>query len=309
MKRSISLIVALLCCGSLLMSCSDPAAGNESTTGKDEASTNQTTGPENETDPAASITLDTNTADIPIGGYVDPAVTVSADGTDQKLLWATDNAAVAVVDDSGRIIGKGEGQCVITACLESDPKVAASITVNVTNPTSADGLTYINGILIVNKTYALPSTYSPDVDSEANAALAKMFQAAKAEGISLTVVSGYRSYERQNTLYNNYVARDGVEAADTYSARPGHSEHQTGLAFDLNSLEESFGETKEGIWLREHCWEYGFIIRYPKGKEDITGYMYEPWHVRYLGEAVAKSVFESGLCLEEYLNVTSVYAK
>ena len=309
MKRSISLIVALLCCGSLLVSCSDPAAGSESTTGKDEASTNQTTAPENETDPAASITLDTNTADIPIGGYVDPAVTVSADGTDQKLLWATDNAAVAVVDDSGRIIGKGEGQCVITACLESDPKVAASITVNVTNPTSADGLTYINGILIVNKTYALPSTYSPDVDSEANAALAKMFQAAKADGISLTVVSGYRSYERQNTLYNNYVARDGVEAADTYSARPGHSEHQTGLAFDLNSLEESFGETKEGIWLREHCWEYGFIIRYPKGKEDITGYMYEPWHVRYLGETVAKSVFESGLCLEEYLNVTSVYAK
>ena len=189
MKRSISLIVALLCCGSLLVSCSDPAAGSEST--------NHSNVPENETDPTASITLDTNTADIPIGGYVDPAVTVSADGTDQKLLWATDNAAVAVVDDSGRIIGKGEGQCVITACLESDPKVAASITVNVTNPTSADGLTYINGILIVNKTYALPSTYSPDVDSEANAALAKMFQAAKADGISFrTLLSSERAFEK-----------------------------------------------------------------------------------------------------------------
>ena len=236
-------------------------------------------------------------------------MTVSADGTDQKILWATDNAAVAVVDDTGRIIGKGEGQCIVTACLESNSEAAASITVNVTNPTSTDGLTYINGILVVNKTYALPSTYSPDVDSEAYAALMEMFQAAKADGISLTVVSGYRSYERQNTLYNNYVARDGAEAADTYSARAGHSEHQTGLAFDLNSLEESFGETKEGIWLREHCWEYGFIIRYPKGKEDITGYMYEPWHVRYLGKSTAKSVFESGLCLEEYLNVTSVYAQ
>ena len=100
-----------------------------------------------------------------------------------------------------------------------------------------------------------------------------------------------------------------MEAADTYSARAGHSEHQTGLAFDLNSLEESFGETREGIWLREHCWEYGFIIRYPKGKESITGYMYEPWHVRYLGKSAAKSVFESGLCLEEYLNVTSAYAE
>lgn len=175
--------------------------------------------------------------------------------------------------------------------------------------TDEQGLTYINGILVVNKTYALPSTYDPGVDSEAYAALQEMFQGAAAEGISLEIVSGYRSFNRQSTLYNNYVARDGVEAADTYSARAGHSEHQTGLAFDLNSLEESFGETREGIWLKEHCWEYGFIIRYPQGKESVTGYMYEPWHVRYLGKTVAKSVFDSGLCLEEYLNVTSVYAE
>ena len=309
MRKTVSLVIILLCFIGLLASCSEPATGSESTAGKDEESAKQTTASENETNPSASIALDTNTADIPIGGYVEPAVTVSADGTDQKILWATDNAAVAVVDDTGRIIGKGEGQCVVTACLESTSEAAASITVNVTNPTNTQGLTYINGILVVNKTYALPSTYSPDVDSEAYAALMEMFQAAKADGISLTIVSGYRSYERQNTLYNNYVAKDGVEAADTYSARAGHSEHQTGLAFDLNSLEESFGETKEGIWLREHCWEYGFIIRYPKGKEDITGYMYEPWHVRYLGKSTAKSVFESGLCLEEYLNVTSVYAQ
>lgn len=309
MKKSISLVIILLCFVGLLVSCSEPAAGSESTTGKDEESANQTTASEKETDSSASISLDTNTADIPIGGYVDPAVTVSANGMDERILWATDNAAVAIVDDNGRIIGKGEGECMITASLESNPSVAAEIAVHVTNPTDAQGLTYINGILVVNKTYSLPSTYSPDVDSEASAALMEMFQAAKADGITLEVVSGYRSYERQNTLYNNYVARDGVKAADTYSARAGHSEHQTGLAFDLNSLEESFGETKEGIWLREHCWEYGFIIRYPKGKEDITGYMYEPWHVRYLGKSTAKSVFESGLCLEEYLNVTSVYAQ
>ena len=175
--------------------------------------------------------------------------------------------------------------------------------------TDAQGLTYINGILVVNKTYALPSTYDPGVDSEAYAALQEMFRGAAAENVSLEIVSGYRSYNRQSTLYSNYVARDGVEAADTYSARAGHSEHQTGLAFDLNSLEESFGQTREGIWLKEHCWEYGFIIRYPKGKESVTGYMYEPWHVRYLGKSVAKSVFDSGLCLEEYLNVTSAYAE
>ena len=104
------------------------------------------------------------------------------------------------------------------------------------------------------------------------------------------------------------MKRDGQEAADRYSARPGHSEHQSGLAFDLNDLSESFGRTKEGIWLRENCWKYGFIIRYPEDKESITGYMYEPWHVRYIGNDSAKAVYESGLCLEEYLGITSQYS-
>ena len=96
--------------------------------------------------------------------------------------------------------------------------------------------------------------------------------------------------------------------ADRYSARPGHSEHQTGLAFDLNSLDQSFGQTKEGKWIAANSWKYGFILRYPQDKEAQTGYMYEPWHVRYLGKDVAKKVYDSGLCLEEYLNITSVYA-
>jgi LAS superfamily LD-carboxypeptidase LdcB len=121
------------------------------------------------------------------------------------------------------------------------------------------------------------------------------------------MISGFRSYSTQNTLYNKYVARDGKAEADRYSARPGHSEHQTGLAFDLNSLDQSFENTKEGKWLAENCWKYGFIIRYPKGKESVTGYMFEPWHVRYLGKEVAKKVYESGKCLEEYLGITSVY--
>ncbi|MCI8611567.1 MAG: M15 family metallopeptidase [Clostridiales bacterium] len=201
-----------------------------------------------------------------------------------------------------------------TGTSESAAGSQTSVTVDTQSPaapsvvTDAQGLTYINGILVVNKTYALPSTYDPGVDSEAYAALQEMFRGAAAENISLEIISGYRSYSRQNTLYNNYVARDGVEAADTYSARAGHSEHQTGLAFDLNSLEESFGQTKEGIWLKEHCWEYGFIIRYPKGKESVTGYMYEPWHVRYIGEE-AKEIEGSGMCLEEYLGVRSAYAE
>ncbi len=169
--------------------------------------------------------------------------------------------------------------------------------------------TYINGILVVNKTYALPQSYAPGWDTEASSQLWKMFAAAKTDGISLWVKSGYRSYIDQKIIYNGYVANDGQENADRYSARPGHSEHQTGLAFDLNSLSQDFGTTPEGIWLAQNCYKYGFIIRYPKEKENITGYMYEPWHVRYLGIEKATAVFESGLCLEEYLGITSEYAE
>lgn len=170
-----------------------------------------------------------------------------------------------------------------------------------------DGITYVDGILIANKTYSLPSDYNPGVDSEAYNALCEMENAAATDGIVLFVVSGFRDYDTQEAIYNRYVYQSGQAAADTFSARPGHSEHQTGLAFDLNSLEESFGDTPEGKWLAENCCKYGFIIRYPKGKDDITGYMYEPWHVRYLGKDIAQKVYKSGLTLEEYLGITSRY--
>ena len=170
-----------------------------------------------------------------------------------------------------------------------------------------DGITYVQGILIANKTYALPSTYNPGTDDDAYNALDEMQTAAAEKGIVLFVVSGFRDYDTQEAIYNNYVSYDGKANADRYSARPGHSEHQTGLAFDLNELEESFGETREGRWLAENAHKYGFIIRYPKGKEGITGYMYEPWHVRYLGKDIATNVYNSGLTLEEYLGITSQY--
>lgn len=170
-----------------------------------------------------------------------------------------------------------------------------------------DGITYVQGILIANKTYALPSIYNPGTDDEAYNALDEMQTAAAKEGIVLYVVSGFRDYDTQEEIYNRYVSYDGKANADRYSARPGHSEHQTGLAFDLNELEESFGETREGKWLAANAHKYGFIIRYPKGKEHITGYMYEPWHVRYLGKDIATKVYNSGLTLEEYLGITSQY--
>ncbi len=172
-----------------------------------------------------------------------------------------------------------------------------------------NGLTYVNDILIANKTYSLPKNYDPGALTDATyKAFVEMQNAAYRDGISLWICSGYRSYSYQDHLYNSYVMRDGRAMADTYSARPGHSEHQTGLAMDINNASSSFEGTPAARWLAKNCWKYGFIIRYPQGKQSITGFKYEPWHVRYLGKDQAKKVYDSGLCLEEYLGITSKYS-
>lgn len=171
-----------------------------------------------------------------------------------------------------------------------------------------DGVTYVDDVLIANKTYALPRDYAPgDLTADCRAAFRKMERDASDLGLNLWVSSGYRSYSLQNSLYQRYAAADGYAAADRYSARPGHSEHQTGLAFDLNTITQSFAYTAEGKWVAANCWKYGFILRYPQGKESQTGYMYEPWHLRYLGEEKAAAIYQSGLCLEEYYGVSSAY--
>ena len=170
--------------------------------------------------------------------------------------------------------------------------------------------TYIKGILLANKIYPLPSTFAPEENPEARQALNQMLEAAKQQGFDLVAFSGYRSFEYQTTLYNNYVNRDGQAAADRYSARPGYSEHQTGLAFDIGErgkedlwLTEEFGETPAGQWLFAHAQEYGFILRFPQNKEEITGYMYESWHYRYVGKDIAKEIAKQSITLEEYLGV------
>lgn len=170
-----------------------------------------------------------------------------------------------------------------------------------------NGMTFVDDILIVNKTYSLPADYDPGTSSVAQNAFDNMAADAMNDGIYLFVNSGYRSYQEQVQLYTMYASERGIEEADKVSSRPGHSEHQTGLTFDVNTTEFAFADTAEAKWLAEHCCEYGFIIRYPEGKEDITGYEYEPWHIRYVGEEQAKTITESGLCLEEYLDITSDY--
>ncbi len=261
-----------------------------------------------EEDRVERISLDKYEVSLTVGLSDMPWVTMYPESApDKREIWTTSDSSVASVNSYGLITGISEGSCTVTVRSADNESVYAEVTVRVSQPKVFTEVTYVDGILIANKTYGLPRDYNPGIDPEAQAALDTMIRGAADEGISLWVVSGFRSYDTQNTLYNNYVARDGQAAADRYSARPGHSEHQTGLAFDLNSVEQYFGETAEGKWLAAHCWEYGFIIRYPQGKEGITGYMYEPWHVRYLGTEIAEKVYNSGLTLEEYLGITSVY--
>lgn len=179
--------------------------------------------------------------------------------------------------------------------------------------------------ILVNKELPLPKDYEPDdlvipdvtfapTASNDNSYLRQiaatyleyLFEDALLEGIQLNAVSGYRSYERQYNIFTNNIKNKGLSHTAEFSAKPGYSEHQTGLVMDVssesanNQLEEKFGDTVEGIWLANNAHKYGFFIRYPKDKTDITGYAYEPWHIRYVGQDLATYLYESNLTLEEY---------
>ncbi|WP_249366599.1 M15 family metallopeptidase [Neobacillus rhizophilus] len=185
--------------------------------------------------------------------------------------------------------------------------------------------------VLVNQYNILPENYQPEdlvypnipyisnkkaekqkMRKEAAAAIEKLFAAAEEQGIGLAGVSAYRSYTSQKALFNYYVNQDGIKKAKTYSAVPGTSEHETGLAIDVTGgngkcpAEDCFAGTVEAKWLADHADEYGFIIRYPKGKESITGYKYEPWHLRYVGKAIAKAITKHGITLEEYYDAVPV---
>lgn len=181
--------------------------------------------------------------------------------------------------------------------------------------------------VFVNKEYALPADYIPNdlvvpdilfninrydekklLRQEAATAIEQLFESAEAEGLALYGISGYRSYKRQEEIYNTNIRTKGEEYTNRYSARPGHSEHQTGLVMDVstasigNRLEPVFAGTPEGIWLAENAHKFGFIIRYPKDKESITGYSYEPWHIRYVGTDLAQKIYDQNITLEDYYN-------
>ncbi|MBE9914038.1 M15 family metallopeptidase [Paenibacillus donghaensis] len=201
-----------------------------------------------------------------------------------------------------------------------------------TSPSGKDGIGDIQTVanpastdVLVNKQHKLPENYAPDdlvypnvrftfkekiekrmMRKEAAQALEKLFKAADKDGLPLAGVSAYRSHKRQKAVFEAYVQKDGEEKARTYSAYPGTSEHETGLAIDVTKSDGScaatgcFAGTPEAEWLAEHAHEFGFIIRYPKEKENITGYTYEPWHLRYVGQPAADDMFKNDLTFEEY---------
>ncbi|WP_373074834.1 LD-carboxypeptidase LdcB/DacB [Streptococcus infantis] len=156
-------------------------------------------------------------------------------------------------------------------------------------------------IVIANKHYPLSKDYNPGENPTAKAELLKLIAAMQEAGFPISDhYSGFRSYETQTQLYQEYVNQDGKAEADRYSARPGYSEHQTGLAFDLIGTDgDLVTEEKAAQWLLDHAADYGFVVRYLKGKEKETGYMAEEWHLRYVGKE-AKDIAASGLSLEEY---------
>lgn len=215
------------------------------------------------------------------------------------------------------------GECV-NSILQGLISLAAAGTMMLSAPLDAAApQNDIDGTLfLINRQWRANRYYVPDVMREAEvkgqvrilrqeaaAALEEMYAACKEEGgLTLTSISGYRSYGKQSTIYQNKLERvNGSKAkADQYVARPGASEHQLGLAMDVgqqgkSNLSAAFATTGGGKWIRENCWKYGFILRYDEGWEDVTGYQYEPWHIRYVGKDAARAIHENEMPLENYL--------
>ena len=256
---------------------------NSTSDSNNAAGTNALDTPSNIDAPAFLSVLEGNTAQLPVGK------------------WKSSDESVAAVDSNGTVTGVTQGRCQIT-----DGKTAYQIAVRQLEQRQEG--TYVDGILIVNKSYPLSADYDPGLQPITKDAFQKLSDAAAQEGLDLYIGSDYRDYAYQVKIYNNYCEIYGSEQADSFSARPGYSEHQTGLTIDCNTIDDAFGDTPEAAWLAQHCADYGFIIRFPKGKEDITGYQYEPWHIRYVGVDIAKEIQKYDLTLEEYLGVDSVYA-
>lgn len=222
---------------------------------------------------------------------------------------AKDLSEFEIVVDDNKVDYQTEGDYEIEVTAKDVYDNATTMKSNVkivTQPVAtSNGATYVDGILIVNKKHGLPSSYAPGENYAAGQAVRRLIADMQSAGLDISnSYSGYRNYSYQAQLYQSYVNSHGQAAADTFSARPGYSEHQAGLAFDiLHSNGRLVTTGAEANWLASNAHNYGFIIRYQSGKESITGYNAEPWHLRYIGDQ-ATTIYQSGLVLEEYLGVS-----
>lgn len=236
----------------------------------------------------------------------------------------------------GLIIATGAGVVFFTLNKPGGKDSAQIVTTEASKPTESQteldkteySLTDPTSIwVVVNKKRAIPIDFKPElqtpdvklrlasseqqmqINKTTAGAIKELFDAAKLDDINLVFGSGYRSGNLQQQFYNSYKNRDGQAAADTYSARPGHSEHQTGFSADITSpsgechLEICWADTPEGKWLASNADKYGFIIRYPKDQDSITGYQYEPWHIRFVGKKLAQEIKKSNQTLEEFFDL------
>lgn len=224
-----------------------------------------------------------------------------------KYVKATDNSKKAVtlkIDGDYDINKYGEYPIKIIATDESGNQTIRDIKICVTSKKHPKvPLTKMKDIVIVNKSIPLPKKYGDGITSAVKKAYKKMSEAAKKDGINLSIVSGFRSYKAQKETYDEDLKAKGKKYADKHAARPSFSEHQTGLALDINAL----GANEK--WLDDNAYKYGFVLRFPKNKSKITGFMFEPWHYRYVGKKLAKKLYNKGkwITLEEYFEIPSVY--
>ena len=315
-RRIVVLLSSLMICGALLAACQNGSGSN------DNQNANGTPNTEQGADGTTVHLTDESGSDGKGNAEGDNTTNSGSDeGTDNGSDTASTGEGQGSADN-----GSG-GATTEDPLMEKRSISALQTTIDSQSVvTNAEAMT-----VIVNKQRSLPEGYEPSdlvepdvpfsfegphekrhMRKEAAEALEKLFAGAKTDGIELRAVSGYRSYKRQVSIYNNNVKTKGEEYASRVSAVPGRSEHQTGLAIDVSSpsvgnvLEEVFGSSKEGKWLDEHAAEYGFIIRYPKGQEGKTGYVYEPWHIRYVGADIAPDVVKSGLTLEDYFDESNI---
>ena len=174
-----------------------------------------------------------------------------------------------------------------------------------------DGVLMIDGHAIINKSYGAPAKFNPGPQSDSEMAYARLIDAASSDGIRLFIMSSYIDYANQEGFYNRQVANLGEKEANRYFAKAGHSDNQSGEAFDLNRMNSSFDGTDEAKWLSKNCWKYGFVIRYPEGSEKYTGFAPQSWHIRYVGDKTAKELYNKGkwISIEEYYGLPSKYAE